>query len=320
MQVTLDPPPSLPHTALPESVTAVEFKSSSSFGNSVLLGKTSSPVSPPPFDQRSSADSGLSPTSRTQPAISSKSRSSGSSKETVAVSLAGGTTRAPRPDSPRTSKSTRLDFGPTHHRKTSVGDVWKRSHSPNMPSPLQRSIELERVESSRSATRRSSVKKATSTSVKSPADTSILRRRASIIEGLSPKSVPDAPIGRGPEPRETISASRPNIKKSSLEIDFSVLSISGSNAPESPINAHCGISDSNSGSGSSDNTTSSDGGFTDYLSDESPSELQRQAVAKAALLAETHASEQEFRAARQQLAGVNLRPPKSWGPGMARFR
>lgn len=58
----------------------------------------------------------------------------------------------------------------------------------------------------------------------------------------------------------------------------------------------------------------SDGGFTDYLSDESEAEIQRQAEMKAALLAQNHMEEQEFRAARQQLAHVDLRPPKSWNP------
>ena len=306
--------------ALLESLTAVVSKSSPSFGNSVLLGKTtSSPVSPPPLDRGSSANSVLSrtsSTSRTQPlAIPAKTRSSGSPKETV-VTLAGGTTRAPLRDSPPTSNLTLLDFGPTHHRKTSVDNLEKRGDSPNNPSPLRRSLELERVESSRSATRRSSVTKATSASIKSPADTSpILRRRASITEGSSPSSMPAAPIGRVPERRDTISASRPNIKKSSLEIDFSVLTLSGGGASKSPVSAHSDSSDSSSQSGSSDGTITSDGGFTDYLSDESEAELQKQAEAKAALLAQTHAEEREFKAARQQLASVDLRPPKSWGAG-----
>ena len=52
--------------ALLENITAVASKSSPSFGNSVLLGKTtSSPVLPPPLDQRSSANSVLSRTSST---------------------------------------------------------------------------------------------------------------------------------------------------------------------------------------------------------------------------------------------------------------
>lgn len=72
-------------------------------------------------------------------------------------------------------------------------------------------------------------------------------------------------------------------------------------------------SDSGSSRGSlSDATVISDGAFTDYLSDESEAELQRQAEAKAALVAQNQAEELEFKAARQQLAGVGLRPPKTW--------
>lgn len=56
----------------------------------------------------------------------------------------------------------------------------------------------------------------------------------------------------------------------------------------------------------------SDGGFTDYLSDESEAELQRQAEAKAALVAQNQAEEMEFKLARQRLANVDLHPPKSW--------
>jgi hypothetical protein len=80
------------------------------------------------------------------------------------------------------------------------------------------------------------------------------------------------------------------------------------------------ISSASSSSGSdgpgsmTDSTVTSDGGFTDYLSDESEAELQRQAEARAALVAQNQAEEQEFKAARQQLAHVDLRPPKSWNP------
>ncbi|KAG5343039.1 hypothetical protein C0989_000029 [Termitomyces sp. Mn162] len=63
-----------------------------------------------------------------------------------------------------------------------------------------------------------------------------------------------------------------------------------------------------------DGTVTSDGGFTDYLSDESEAELQRQAEARAALLAQYQAEELEFKAARQQLAHIDLRPPKTWNP------
>ncbi|KAF9052388.1 hypothetical protein BDZ89DRAFT_939775, partial [Hymenopellis radicata] len=54
------------------------------------------------------------------------------------------------------------------------------------------------------------------------------------------------------------------------------------------------------------------GGFTDYLSDESVAKLQRQAEARGALVAKSQAEELEFRMVRAQLADVDLRPPKSW--------
>jgi hypothetical protein len=69
-----------------------------------------------------------------------------------------------------------------------------------------------------------------------------------------------------------------------------------------------------------DGTVTSDGGFTDYLSDESEAELQRQAEVKAAIVAQNQAEEQEFKAARQQLADVDLRPPRSWNPAAGSSR
>jgi hypothetical protein len=80
----------------------------------------------------------------------------------------------------------------------------------------------------------------------------------------------------------------------------------------------CGASSSSGSSGGrsslTDNTVTSDGGFTDYLSDESEAELQRQAEEKAAVFAQMQAEELEFKMARQQLAQIGLRPPKSWNP------
>lgn len=85
------------------------------------------------------------------------------------------------------------------------------------------------------------------------------------------------------------------------------------------------LSSASSSSGSSDGTESlsdstvvSDGAFTDYLSDESEAELQRQAEARAALQAQTQMEEMEFKAARLQLAHVDLRPPKTWNAAQDR--
>ena len=61
----------------------------------------------------------------------------------------------------------------------------------------------------------------------------------------------------------------------------------------------------------SDTTITSEG-FTDYLSDESEEELQKQAEARAAVYAQNQMEELEFKMARQQLARVGLEPPKTW--------
>ncbi|KAJ6599180.1 hypothetical protein DFH09DRAFT_1130358 [Mycena vulgaris] len=88
--------------------------------------------------------------------------------------------------------------------------------------------------------------------------------------------------------------------------------------PRPPKKADAKTSSASSSSGSdslgsqTESTITSDGGFTDYLSDESEAELQRQAEAKAALVAQNEAEELEFRAARQALANIGLRPPRSW--------
>ena len=87
--------------------------------------------------------------------------------------------------------------------------------------------------------------------------------------------------------------------------------------PGSDSSSSSGDSRSTSSSGSgSEGTVTSDGGFTDYLSDESEAELQRQAEVRAAQVARDKMEELEFRAARKQLANVDLRPPQSWTTGI----
>ncbi|TCD67670.1 hypothetical protein EIP91_012036 [Steccherinum ochraceum] len=110
--------------------------------------------------------------------------------------------------------------------------------------------------------------------------------------GASTAATPSSTLSRASErptatpPRKSLEGAMANLKVSSASSDSS-----GSN---------------------SETTVISDGGFTDYLSDESEAELQRQAEIKAAQIAQNHMEEQEFKAARQQLAHVDLRPPKSW--------
>ncbi|KAG8983639.1 hypothetical protein FRB90_005856 [Tulasnella sp. 427] len=61
-------------------------------------------------------------------------------------------------------------------------------------------------------------------------------------------------------------------------------------------------------------TVTSDGAFTDYLSDESEAEMQRQAEARAAQLRRLRAEEAEFNAARRGLANIDLQTPIAWAP------
>jgi hypothetical protein len=143
-------------------------------------------------------------------------------------------------------------------------------------------------------------------------------RRSSVSALLTPKSLKDESTPER-EKRRTLNVINTNmatpsqrsspsnsIRSKTLEAGLAELSIA------SPSSA----SSSSGSSASSDITV--DGGFTDYLSDESEAELQRQAELRAALVAQTKVEDQEFRAARQQLATVDLRPPKSWNSNMGR--
>jgi hypothetical protein len=180
-------------------------------------------------------------------------------------------------------------------------DAPHSSHS----SPSRKNIDLEATLSRRNSGGRPSVMAITqqlAATTLSPAQiqpqgTTFLRRQASVTSSnstsnkfpsLEARSVNDR--GTAPLPPLRILPKRPSLDMSSAS------SSSGSS----------------DGLGSATDGTVTSDGFTDYLSDESEAELQRQAEAKAALVAQNQAEEQEFRAARQQLAHVDLRPPKSW--------
>ncbi|KAJ7447041.1 hypothetical protein B0H11DRAFT_2083135 [Mycena galericulata] len=109
--------------------------------------------------------------------------------------------------------------------------------------------------------------------------------------------------------------------KASFSISAKMSSPAHPNEPPNPlkkaeVETSSASSTSDSGSDSlgsiTESTVTSDEGFTDYLSDESEAELQRQAEAKAAQFAQNEAEELEFRQARQAMANIGLRPPKSW--------
>lgn len=137
---------------------------------------------------------------------------------------------------------------------------------------------------------------------------SAARRRSSVTrpERREQSTAPSAtsPLRYSPAPA-------PPPRPTSLVIPSN--NVSRSN--EDNLSSASSSSGSSDGRGNfSDSTVTSDGGFTDYLSDESEAELQRQAEAKAALLALNAQEELEFKAARLQLANVDLRPPKTWNP------
>ena len=299
--------------ALLDSIGASPPPRKGSPGPTIVATKVSSP---PAFsmqlDRRNSTTatpSRAAPTiSRTQPlSIPNKGRSAGSPKETAA-SLMSTTPRASgMKENIPGSNTSPLDSGHSYRRQTTGEQTEKRGDSPNTPSPLRRNIDLESTISRRSSERRPSVSAIRVTSTKALADSPPLRRRASTDDTASFTSQPSLSSGRSVDRQNTISTSRPSTKRSTLDVDFAAMSVSGSPSPSSAS------SETRSRSGS-EGTVTSDGGFTDYLSDESEAEIQRQAEMKAALLAQNHMEEQEFRAARQQLAHVDLRPPKSWNP------
>ncbi len=187
--------------------------------------------------------------------------------------------------------------------KTASGPPDRRgegTHSSNS-SPSRKSLEIDSPTAHRSpSTRRPTLTPATtSVSVsKVVAADSRAARRPSISTTAAPSVAANAAAAPEPAPRKEAAFLVPRTGKD--EFLSSASSSSGSS----------------DGMGSlSDSTVTSDGGFTDYLSDESEAELQRQAEARAVVLAQNQAEELEFKMARQQLASVGLKPPKSWNPG-----
>ncbi|KAF8165451.1 hypothetical protein B0H34DRAFT_689268 [Crassisporium funariophilum] len=202
------------------------------------------------------------------------------------------------------STSSMDQHSPTSRRKIAAVGLERRvegsqsSHS----SPGRKSIDLENPVTPR---RVSSVRRPTVT----PATTSV---SVSKVVANSRLQNLDAPVRR----RASISGSEP-VTQSQTTPRITDLPPSFIVPRTSKNDDDCSASSSSGSSGRgslSDSTVTSDGGFTDYLSDESEAELQRQAEARAAVVAQNHAEELEFKMARQKLAHVDLRPPKSWNP------
>ncbi|KIJ20147.1 hypothetical protein PAXINDRAFT_166282 [Paxillus involutus ATCC 200175] len=269
-----------------------------------LPGMTTASRSPgsqatmPSLDRR---NSGNSPTNKSSP-TSAKSQPvsipvrgrSGGSPVQQSSALTGTT---PRASAPLSSYGTTIpaDQSPLSRRQTYAEGTREKSRTPS----ARRATDLEGSLSRRNGGGRPSLSNIAPLygSSKGSSD--------------SPHSLPYPPVPHSSpmDSYTTTSQEAPfgrtlSSKRSTLESAMAALEVNSSSGSSS---------DSGSSRGSmSDATVISDGAFTDYLSDESEAELQRQAEAKAALVAQNQAEELEFKAARQQLAGVGLRPPKAW--------
>ncbi|KJA29951.1 hypothetical protein HYPSUDRAFT_31988 [Hypholoma sublateritium FD-334 SS-4] len=176
-------------------------------------------------------------------------------------------------------------------RKTASGAPDRRGEGTqsNNSSPSRKSLEIDSPTNRSPSTRRP---------VLTPATTSVSVSRVVAADSRAP---------RRPSISTTATAAAAERKEAAFLVPR------GKDEFASSASSSSGSSD---GMGSlSDSTVTSDGGFTDYLSDESEAELQRQAEARAVVLAQNQAEELEFKIARQQLASVGLKPPKLWNPG-----
>ena len=233
-----------------------------------------------------------SPLSKTLPlTIPSKGRPGGSPQQTLAPLASV----APR-GNPSSMSASLMES----RRQEQVDKRPDVPHS-SQQSPTRKQLELE---AKRSAIRRPSVSNVSSSAsaAKLASDPfHPLRRRASTSGSHHP------PFKSQTSPRSPDSQPLPIAMKT--KVSHSALDNFDTSSPISSASSSSG-SDNSLGS-LTDNTVTSDG-FTDYLSEESEAELQRQAEARAILIAQSQAEEQEFKAVRQQLTHVDLRPPKTW--------
>lgn len=255
----------------------------------------------PSLDRR---NSGNSPTIRASPSpaktqpvsIPARGTRPGGSPVQQNSSLAGTTPRAAGPLS--SSTNTHLDHSSISRRQTYTEGSADKSRAPS----VRRATDADGTLSRRSASVRPSLSAVAPSfnSSKSFGDYSPQHHPLPYPPVPHPSPVESNTLSSQEAPSDRTPFSR----RPALESVMAALDIGNSSESSSD-------SGSSRGSGS-DATVISDGAFTDYLSDESEAELQRQAEAKAALVAQNQAEEQEFKAARQQLVGVGLRPPKSW--------
>ncbi|KZT12814.1 uncharacterized protein LAESUDRAFT_719119 [Laetiporus sulphureus 93-53] len=238
--------------------------------------------------------------------IPARGRSNGSPQQATAA-LSGVASRNASGNSDGTASSlpnrSAMDHFQAVRRVNTDQPHDRRSESTNAEkhSPGHRSVDLGGSLSRRNTERRPTISAAMpSMSIsKVTVDAQPPRRRAQ-TSSTSSNSPPSSVTATRTAERQNTALPPPQRRVGTLEKSLGSMNISSASSSSSGSN--------------SESTVISDGGFTDYLSDESEAELQRQAEVKAAMLAQSHLEEQEFRAARQQLASVDLRPPKSWNP------
>ncbi|CCM04828.1 uncharacterized protein FIBRA_07021 [Fibroporia radiculosa] len=246
-------------------------------------------------------------TSGRTPAVSIPSRGrSGGSPQQGTMPLSGNSSRNANVNADGAASSlpsrSAMDQYQAGRRTNDHSERRSESTNTSQHSPGHRNADLGGSLSRRSTERRPSISTAApSMSVsKVTVDVQPQRRRAQTTN--NPSSPPASASNTRTTERANTSPAQLQRRGSTLEKSLASMSISSASSSSSGSN--------------SETTVISDGGFTDYLSDESEAELQRQAEVKAALLAQNHLEEQEFRAARQQLASIDLRPPKSWNGNM----
>lgn len=232
--------------------------------------------------------------------ISPRGRSGGSPQQ-AALALANSASRHATGNggdaSSLPNRSTMDQYQGSRRSNAEHGERRSESTNSSQHSPGHRNVDLGGSVSRRNTERRASVSNVAAVSAgKAAAESQPLRRRTQTQTTKSDSPPPVASSTKGERERSTAS-----LKRSTSTLEKSLKEVSISSA-----------SSTSSGSTSSETTIISEGGFTDYLSDESDAELQRQAEVKAALEAQSQVEELEFRVARQRLATVGLRPPKSW--------
>jgi hypothetical protein len=149
--------------------------------------------------------------------------------------------------------------------------------------------------------------------------------KSASVSGSSPPRLLDVKNTPSRTPRKISSLenvkspklSSPENAKAPKTSNAEVSKPSKASAPRAKQISSAASDGSSTGSSAFSESTVTSEGFTDYLSDESEAEMQRQAEEKAARLPVTWEEDEEFARARKQLTGVGLRPPAQWGPGRA---